>query len=284
MLKWISAKPLEGKASLHEVSLWDYRRLGFILKHFHFVVGFYCNNHLPLSEHPQVLLTLHVRDADQASQVPHSDFCINSLQRWRLESSQFDSFLDYVNQLNHKHYHNFAHAQKIFDHYGATISCIEGDWSECAEDVYKLYTKVATKHGAKLYDCEFFRLIAKRKDYKLIYAQYQGTIIGAIVFVEEPPTMHSMCCGLDYMHSTKSFAYSKMHYEFIRLAIEKKFTYADVGVTADQSKRILGFQPVPTAIDLCVHHWLLRSLLRFTKCFMAASITPEAKIKIHFRW
>lgn len=48
-----------------------------------------------------------------------------------------------------------------------------------------------------------------------------------------------------YEHSKLSYAYSWMHYEFIRYAIEsKKFTCADVGFTGDEAKRILNFKPV----------------------------------------
>ena len=40
--------------------------------------------------------------------------------------------------------------------------------------------------------------------------------------INEEPVFHSMLCGLDYEHSKETRAYSFMHYEIIRLAIEAK--------------------------------------------------------------
>lgn len=277
-----NAKPLEKYSSLHTISLLTL--LGIKSKfspRFSFVLSF--NLETPLEPNPPAQLTFHVGDSDKSSKNGNPDFCIAHLIRWRLNISQYSTFTSFLQKMKRKHYLRFTDTQKSFDNYGAKISLIEHDWSQFADTVYQLYSKVAKKHGTQLYDLNFFQSIAKNDGYKLLCVLYNDVLIGALVIVDEQPILHSMCCGLDYDHSKNSRAYSQMHYEFIRLAIEsKKYTVADIGITANEAKSMLDFQPISVSMDVWAHNRFLRACLRFLSRFMTATINSKARLELSF--
>lgn len=277
------AKPLEKFSSLHFISI--PALLGIKSKSSSFGVSIAVNFNLatPIKPSPQELMTFHLRDSNTEPAVKNLDFCITNLSRWRLDISSFKSFASYLQKMNRKHYTRFSDTQETFKKYGAKISVIEKDWSEHVDTLYPLYIKVATKHGTQLYDIDWFRAIAKLSDYKLICAWHEDALIGALVLIDEQPIFHSICCGLDYDHSSKSHAYSQLHYEFIRLAIESnKFTIADIGPTANEAKACLDFKPVSCCMDVWAHNRLIRGVLRLLSTFMSATINSQAKLKLNF--
>ena len=242
------------------------------------------NIHIALQQHPKAQLIFHIRDVNTAPLNGDPDFCVDNLIRWRLDISRYDTFTSYQQHMKPKHYRRFNETQQTFTRYGAKISLIEGDWSQYAETVYKLYTKVAEKHGAQLYDLNYFRIIAQQNKYILMCTWYKESLIAVLVLVDEEPFFHSICCGLDYDHSKTSQAYSQMHYEFIRLAIDsKKFTQADVGITADDAKSYLDFEPIPVCMDVTAPNIFIRGFLRFVSLFLSATINSKAKLEISFR-
>lgn len=277
------AIPLERYASLNTISLLSLIGIKskFLPLNYSIVLDF--NLKTSLQQHPKAKMTFHVRDSEIPSE-PRADFCIANVTRWRLDISDQDSFMGYLQKMKRKHYVRYEETQKAFTKYGATLSIIEGDWSQYADEVHKLYLKVAEKHGTQMYDLDFFHTIAKRSDYKLMCAWYDKSLIGALVMVDEQPVFHSMVCGLDYSHSKNSHTYAQMHYEFIRFAIEsKKFNLADVGITANDAKSMLDFEPVKSSMDVFAHGWFLRNFLRMMSYFFTATINAKARLELSLR-
>lgn len=278
-----SAIPLEKFSSLNKVSILSL--VGIKSKCSSPCISLIFNFNLQTvpKDPPRSLFTFHIRNADAPSIMDNADFCISNLTRWALNLSPYSSFMGYLQKMNRKHYARYSETQTTFTKYGAKLTLIDGDWSEYADDVYKLYIKVAQKHGAQLYDLNFFRLAARQSSYKLICVWYKSKLIAALIMIDEQPIFHSMCCGLDYDHSKKCVAYSQMHYEFIRLAIEsKKYSVADIGLTANEAKSMLGFQPVSSCLDVWAHNPLIRGFLRLSSRFVTATINSEARLKLNF--
>jgi len=178
---------------------------------------------------------------------------------------------------------NYEKSEKLFTGYGGSVEYIEGDWTEYVPQIYQLYANVAERHGEWLYDLNFFKDIAKRSDYKLLLAWFDQEIIGMTVLQEEPPTLHSICCGFDYLHSSKSYTYSRLNYAFIEEGIKlKKFKNIDAGMTADQSKQNIGYESVPVCLDIYCKNKVIRWILCGLSYVLEASITPSGKLK--FSW
>jgi hypothetical protein len=67
----------------------------------------------------------------------------------------------------------------------------------------------------------------------------------------------------------------------IQYAIEsKKYQNLDIGLTADQSKKIIGFEPIPSCMDVYTKGVMTHSLLRAASLLLTATITSESKFKI----
>jgi predicted N-acyltransferase len=279
-MKWISAKPLEGFSSLHEGMLWNF--LGLKIGRFSSVISFNVETDLP--REAISTLIFHSHPLDHPIRVPRVDFCIDELTQWALDLTPFKSFTDYLNQLNYKQRYNYARTEKCFTNCGCSMTIIEGDWSDYAERAYELYSNVAAKY-MQIYDLGFFRAIAKSPTHKLLCARHGQKLIGTLVMAEEVSTIHSMGCGLDYVHSKKSFTYSKLHYEFIRHAVAAgKFKVADAGITADQAKKILGLSPKPAVIEISADSALLRTLLRLAHLFLKISLNTRNEVRFSVRW
>lgn len=279
-MKWISSKPLESFSSFHEGALCNF----FGLKIYRFSCEISFNNETALTLKSTPTLTIHSHPSDCPTMVPRVDLLIDHLTQWELDLTLFKSFSDYLAHLNYKHRYNYSRTEKSFSDYGCQVSLIEGDWSAYAEGAYALYHNIASKY-MPIYDLEFFRAIAKLPNYKLICAWFEKKLIGIIVVAEETFTTHSMLCGLDYMHSKKSFAYSKLHYEFIRQAIDTgRFKVADVGVTADHAKKTLGFAPKPAVVEIYAPGIFLSNILRLANLFLKFSINSQNAVCVSLRW
>jgi hypothetical protein len=211
---------------------------------------------------------------------PDCCYSINDFNRWRIDLSNIHNKDTYVKSMKRWYRCNYMKSKKTFQEYGCTTTITKGDWFEYAERFYALYSNVAQRHGDWLYDLQFFREVAKRDDYKLLCAWHEGEIIAAFLLCEESPTLHSVCCGLDYEHSSESFAYSWLHYALIESAIEsERFTEVDVGLTADDAKRAIGFQPIPSRMDIYSSGAITRNLLKVISKLVKTSITPGSKLK-----
>ena len=253
-MKWVRAVPLEG-------FLWS--KWGINLGRFSSVVSF--NYEIPLhiaTEGTFPDWVLHSHPAERPRFVPRVDFCMAQLNQWELDLTPFKTFDDYLSSLNRKQRCNYQRTEKCFHNMGCSFSEIEGDWSDYADRAYELYNQVASKY-MQIYDRGFFHAIAKLPAYKLICAWQGEKLIGSLVMIEESTVVHSALCGLDYACSKKSFTYSKLHYEFLRLAIRAgRYKIADVGITADQAKKTLGFSPRSAVIDIFVPNSFLSFILR----------------------
>lgn len=283
MLKF-NAIPLEKYSSLHAFPL--LKLLGVTSNKSPSIrIAFNFNLHTPLQHQDKAQLTFHLRELDNSSIQENADFSIRNLTRWRMHLSQYDSFSDFLTKIKRKNYSSYRRTLKTFENYGATLSLIEEDWSQHAEIAFHLYENVAEKHGAQLYDVDFFRSIAKLDQYKLLCAWFNGSLIGMLVLIDEGNTFHSMVCGFDYNHSRKSYSYSRLHYEFIRLAIDaKKYTIADIGLTADTAKSLMDFQPVMTCIDISVRNRLIKKVLRMVSRFVTSTINEQSKLQLKFHF
>ncbi len=250
----------------------------------HFFLEFNFNLHTPLKINPKAYLTLHTQDADKPPATPNCCYSLTQLKRWRLGIGGYSSFEDYLDSLIRWHHCNYVKSEKIFTNYGCKITVIEEDWTQYVEAVYPLYYNVAQRHGDVLYDIRFFQAAAKRPDYKLICAWFEDKIIGMFLLQEELPTIHSVICGLDYHHSTKSYAYSWLHYALIHWAIEtKKYQNVDIGLTANESKRAIGFEPISARMDIYSKGVITRNFLCAASLLTKATITSEAKLKLRFK-
>lgn len=282
---WITAIPLEHYSSLNELSLLDLLGLHLPWPQKHFFIQFCLNLHSPLTIHPQAWLAMHVRDsALEPDNSQERCFAVTNINRWRLDISPYHSMEDYLARLIRWHKCNYTKSKKIFLNYGCTVSILENDWSEFAEEAYQLYGNVANAHGHWLYDRAFFQLAAKRPDYKMICAWYEGKMIAMFLLQDEPPTLHSIACGLDYHHSTASYAYSWLHYDLIKAAIEKGiYRQIDVGLTADESKRMIGFNPINSTMDVYSQGRVTRYALKAISKWVRATITSGAKLQFEFK-
>ena len=280
----MKASPLENYSSLHEWSLIELLRWNIPWLRKPFFVQFNFNLHTPLKVRPETYITFHTRNDDDLSpDAPNCSFSISNITRWGLDIYQYQSLDDFLNRTIRWHRCNYKKSKKKFLDYGCETTFIEGDWSEYAEQAFQLYLKVAQKFDYWLYDLNFFQEIAKRPDYKLLCAWFKGEMVAVFVLQEELPTLHFLCCGLDYQHSTNSYAYTWMNYALFEYAIpRKKYKHLDAGLSADESKKAIGYQPIPSRMDIyskgLVHH-VLRGISRFFK----ASITPNANVKLEWR-
>lgn len=277
---WVQSTPLNHYSSLHELSLAGL--LGYPLKwpNKHFFLELSFNLHTALEIHPQAFLVLDTKDESLPPSFSSCCFSITDFKRWRLNILPYSSFEDYLASLIRWHRCNYTKSEKIFKNYGCKVSLIEGDWTSHVDKVYQLYCNVARRYDDKLYDLHYFQIAAKRKDYKLICAWFEDQMIGMFLLQEESPTLHSICCGFDYNHSTKSFAYSWLHYELIRHAIEQqKYQAVDVGLTADESKKTIGFEAIPARMDVYTKGIVTHRLLSMISRFISARITPDSKLK-----
>ena len=280
---WLTAAPLENYSSINELSLINL--LGYKLRwpRKHFFLQFSFNLHTPLELNPQAYLSFHMRDANTEPLEPKCCYSITNLKRWRLDISSYRSMDDYLNGMIRWHRCNYTKSEKTFNNYGCKVTISEGDWSEYADEAYRLYANVAHRYGDWLYDLHFFRSIAKRPDYKLMCAWLGDEMIGIFVLQEELPTLHSICVGFDYHHSSACYAYSWMHYVMIKYAIESgKYQQVDVGMTADDSKKTIGFKPVASCIDVYSKSRVTRGFLRTASRFITSTIHADAKLK--FKW
>jgi hypothetical protein len=271
--------PLENFSSLHETSIFE--QLGWKNNSLcRFLMQFSFNLHTPLKIHPQADVILHTQDA---SSPLHPDCCysVTHLTRWRLDINTYHSIEEYLSAALRWQRCNYAKSKKNFLNYGCEICFHEGDWSEYTQQVYNLYDLVARRYHHGLYDLFFFQEIAKRPDYKLLSAWFEGKMVAVFVLQEELPTLHAICAGLDYQHSTASYAYSWMHYVLFEHAIiAQKYQSVDVGFNSDEAKRIIGLQPIPSRIDIYTKGRLIHHILKFLSHFVSATITSESKLKL----
>lgn len=272
--------PLENFSSLHETSFFE--ELGWKINWpcMRFLMQFSFNLHTPLKVDPRAYIILHTKDAVSNS-APDCCFSVTRLTRWRLDISSYGSVDDYLKAMIRWHRCNYNKSKKHFFEYGCEISFIEQDWSEYAECVYRLYDKVAERYSHRLYTLSFFQEIAKRPDYKLVCAWFEGEMIGVFVLQEELTTLHSIGAGLDYQHSSASYAYTWMHYALFEHAIAaQKYQNIDVGFNSDEAKRAIGFQPVLSRIDIYSKGRVTRGVLKAFSSLFSASITPDAKLRL----
>lgn len=272
----VTAVPLEKHSSLHKIAL---------TKFFPGMSAAFNFNILKqsLKQKIQAQLIFQLRDSDIPADPQENDFCITNLRRWRLDVSTYHTFDEFLQKMKPKLYKRYEETQKLFQAYGATLSVIEGDWSQYAETVYKLYLNVAKKNGAQLYDLNFFRLMAEQKDYPLMCIWYKGDLVSAIVMVDEAPIIHSAICALDYEHSKNTRAYTQLHYQIIRLGIEsKKYSIVDVGITADKPKSLMSYRPVSSCMDVSSRSFLIKRFLRFLSRFASATINAQNKLEWSF--
>lgn len=275
--------PLENFSFLQETSLSEQLGWNIPLPFKHFFMQYSFNLHTPLKIHPDAYLTLQAKDADSPPSKSDCCFSITHFTRWRLNISHLHSIDDYLDASIRWHRCNYSKSEKNFFEYGCEISFLEKDWSEHAREAYLLYENVAKRYQHKLYNLTFFQEIAKRPDYKLLCAWFEGKMIAVFVLQEELPTLHSVCAGLDYHHSSQSYAYSWMHYALFDHAIaSQKYQNIDVGFNSDEAKRTIGFKPIDSRIDIYSKGIITRNVLKMlSRCF-SATITSDAKLK--FKW
>jgi hypothetical protein len=281
---WLASHPLESYSSLQEGSLLSLFGWSAKIRVKTFKVGVNFNMHTPFQCHPEASLTLDLVDAHLPPRGKGCCFSITQLVRWRLDISAYSSFEEYLSLLDRWHMCNYRKSSQKFTQYGTKTLLLKNDWSEHVGTVYSLYLNVANKYGNKLYTRHFFEQIAKREDYSLITAWFEGKMIGFFVLQDEAPTLHSSCCGFDYHHSSKSYTYTWLTFEIIRLAIEaKKYQTVSAGLSADEEKRAIGFQPVLSRIDIYARGLILRKTLQCISAITIATLNSKSELKLLFR-
>ena len=276
--------PLENFSSLHEFSFFELFGWNIRWPGEHFVMQFSLNLHTPLKMHPRACVTLDTRDVDAPPSAEDCCYSITGLKSWRLDISSYGSLDDYLDTTLRWHRCNYSKSKKKFLNYGCTITLIEREWTEHAERVNHLYSNVAKRYQHKMYNLQYFQEIAKRPDYKLLCAWFEGEMIGVFVLQEELPTLHSVLSGLDYHHSSISYAYSWMSYVLLDYAIAlQKYQNVDVGFNSDKAKRMVGFRPILSRIDIYSKGRVTRQLFKMISRFVSATITADAKLKLNWR-
>lgn len=270
---WITAWPLKGHASLNELSL--LRFIGVPWPKFRAYVQFdfnlYCSNELD----PRTTLFFRARKLD-AAKAKDSVFSFEPINRWSIDIKGYENFDAFLKAMKRWHRCTYTKSKEMFEKYGGTVTFISGDWSENVDQVYRLYQNVAERNGNQLYDLEFFKRAAKDPDYKLLCGWIDGQMIGVFILVEELPTLHSILCGFNYDYSTKSYAYSWMHYELFRIAMGiKQYETIDVGLSADKAKEHIGFHPTPFRMDLSAHTPISRFVLKTLSLFMVPKVWTD---------
>ncbi len=279
---WLTSLPLKGHSTLNEIS---FLRLASIpWPSVKFFVHCNFNIHTPFQPDPRATLSISSRKGTEAPfEAPGLSFY--PMQRWSIDLRNYSSFENFLNDMKRWHRCNYNKSKSKFNEFNGTVSYITGDWSEHAEKAYEIYKNVASRHQEQIYDLNFFRIAAKNPNYKLLCAWIEGKMIGVFVLVEELPTLHSILCGLDYTYSKNSYAYSWMHYELIRFAIEsKKYENVDIGLSADKAKEQIGFNPTAFYLDFYGHTPLSRFVLKVLSTFMTPEITPEGIVKLTFKF
>jgi predicted N-acyltransferase len=273
--------PLENYSSLHEFSLPELMGLQLSWPKPIIRVQYSFNLHTPLIVHPQTDILVHASQAEAQPALPNRNYSINGLNRWHLAISSYRSIEECITCMERWHRWNYKKSKQKFDAHGCTIKIIQNDWSEHAQTVNRLYLNVAQHYHHWIYDQHFFNEAAKRSDYSLLTAWRNKEMIGVFVLQEESSILHSTCCGLNYEHSTPSYAYSWMHYAFIDHAIsQRKFNMVNVGMSADKAKREIGFTPVPSRLDIYAKGTLSRAFLNFLSRFTTATLNSDEELKL----
>ncbi|MFA6915084.1 MAG: GNAT family N-acetyltransferase [Parachlamydiales bacterium] len=281
---WLTAIPLEKYSSLHKLSLMGLLGWKYSWPQKYFYVQFVFNLHTPLIIDPKAYLVFHTIDEEKASSFDECCYTISRFKRWRIDISSYSSFDDYIASLIRWHRNVYAKAKRKFTEYGVQPVYIEEDWTTEVQHVYDLYCNVAVKHGNRLYDLTFFEEISNRTDYKLLCCRYDGKIIAMCILQVEEPTLHSICCGFDYNHSSKCYAYSWLNYEIIRMAIEShKYQEIDIGLTADEAKQAIGFNSVSSRMDIYCKGPITRRILKVISHLLKAKISSEGKLNLSLR-
>lgn len=279
--RWVTAIPLRDFSSLHEVSLLGIANISS--QWAHFFMQFDCNINTPMTIHPKAYITFHFRDEGKLLDAPNFCYSFTNLKRWRLDISRYRSFEDFIMSSKRWYRCTYEKAAKLFKNYGCSTSIIENDWSEYAKEAYQLYANVASKHGNWIFDLNFFETLAKRGDSKLFCAWYEDKMIAVFVVQPELSVLHSIVCGLDYIHSRPSFCYSWLHYLVIKYGIEKKYKIIEAGMTEDRSKGAIGFEAIPCSLDIHSKGMIVAPILRFISKFTSATITSDAKVKFRLK-
>lgn len=279
---WLTAWPLKAHSTLNEVSFLKVASIPWpairIFVHFNF------NLHSPFKPDPKATLSFSARNSEESSQGAPG-FSFYPMKRWSIDIRKFSSMDDFIHSLRRWHQCTYAKSKSKFEEFGGTVTYINGDWSEYAEKVFELYENVAERYQNQLYDLSFFKLAAKNPDFKLLCAWMDGKMIGVYILVEELPTLHSILCGFDYTYSSKAYAYSWMHYELIKIAIEsKRYENIDIGLSSDKAKENIGFASTPFCLDLYAHTPFSRFVLKTLSTFMVPEVTPQGTLKLTFKF
>ena len=271
--------PLKSFSVLQNVSVIEMLGLRLPWPRGRFSLQLNLNLHTPLAFDPRAYLIIDAKDEHAPPTSSDCCFSLSNLKRWRLDLSSYKSFDDYMKAAARWHRCTYTKAKKAFLNYGCETSFIEGDWSEHAETVARLYGKVARNYQYRLFDLEYFKEIAKDPGSTLLCAWFKNEMIGVIVLQDELPTWHNICCGLDYHHSSPSCTYSWMHYVLLELAIARNYHVVDVGFTADDAKKSIGFQQISSRMDLYLRGRVGRTLLGAFSRYCSASLSAEGKVQ-----
>jgi predicted N-acyltransferase len=276
---WLKAVPLEKYSSLNELSLGQLIGLPLLDKRFFLQFSF--NLHTPLTIDPRAYLTFEMRDASRSPSYEKCCYSIKDFNRWRLDIQGYKTLADFLKDCKSAQRNKFKKSKKVFFQYGCTTEYIEKDWSHYASQVYKLYSNVAERHGNWLYDLTFFEECAKREDYSLLIVWHEGEMIAMGVLQKEHTTLHSICGGFDYVHSSPCYAYSWLNYLFIELAIVSgRYKEIDVGITANIAKKNIGYKPVPSRLDVYSKSLITRGILSAISPFIHTTFDTNGKLEL----
>lgn len=262
----MKAIPLENFSSLSEMA-WFNLQYSF-------------NLHTPLTIHPLAYMTFEMRDA---ALKPSCEKCCYSIAvtRWRLDISEYKTIECFLKGCNSRQRNKYRKSKRVFFGYGCRTEYQENDWYSLIPQVYKLYCNTAKRYGTALYDLSFFEKCAKKSDCSLLTAWYKEEMIGMTILQKEGTTLHSICGGFDYVHSSPSYVYSCLNYALIETAIlSGKYNEVDVGMTADVAKSNIGYHPIPSRLDVYTKSPLTRTLLTTIAPYIKTRLDTNGKLKL----
>lgn len=143
------------------------------------------------------------------------------------------------------------------------------DFSEIAEEAWKLYDGVAAKaeYVFESLTPAFFRELAKFEQSRLIAARdhVTGRLIGMELLLAGDTVLQDLYTGLDYTYDPNRRLYFNLIYPVISLAAENGFKTLSMGQTAYTFKARLGTQPYPLFIFLKHKNRIVHALIKLLK-------------------
>ncbi|MFW6364358.1 MAG: GNAT family N-acetyltransferase, partial [Spirochaeta sp.] len=175
------------------------------------------------------------------------------------------TFEQYLNDLTTKRRRAVNSHLKQFHSQGCSIERID-DFAPLASAMVELWNNTAaraTEYQREQMNEAFFQQMSDRLgDRSFALVCRRNTVpIGFVVLLDAGDCLVSTYCGMDYRYNRSTSTYFVMFYESIRLAIQMRKEWLELGITNYTPKIELGALPEPLRMFVTATHPLSRLLL-----------------------